>query len=233
MSSPSLDTPDCARLLSLVAHELRTPLSVTLGYLSMLTAELAGPLSDTQRNLVESADRSCRQLVELVADVSLLGRLERGEPSLSASPISLATIVVEAVAHYTPNDAHPVGVVSTGQADVTLTVDPVRFRSVISALINATVRSSPSDATIAVHRAVRPAHNGAGLEAVVAVARDGESATLADAARDALHPIDPWQGGLGMTIPIAQRLIALAGGDLRATHVSGTRGFVLFMPVRG
>ena len=54
---------DLLRLLTLTAHELRTPLSVAAGYLKMLTSERLGPLTDAQRKAVTAAAKSCEQLL--------------------------------------------------------------------------------------------------------------------------------------------------------------------------
>lgn len=52
--------------LDLLRHELRTPLSVVVGYNRLLLSELPGGLTPTQRNCVEQTIKSCNQLAALI-----------------------------------------------------------------------------------------------------------------------------------------------------------------------
>ncbi len=58
-----------ARALSLAVHELRTPVTVTAGYVRMLLREQAGPVSDRQRTMLEEAERSCGRLNALITEM--------------------------------------------------------------------------------------------------------------------------------------------------------------------
>jgi signal transduction histidine kinase len=56
-------------LLSVVAHEMRTPLTCVAGYLELLGDDAAGTLTDAQRELVLVAQRNCVRLGELAEDL--------------------------------------------------------------------------------------------------------------------------------------------------------------------
>ena len=101
---------DLARLLSLIAHELRTPLSVTSGYVKMLASERPGPLTEAQKHALGGAGRSCAHLTTVATDLSLLGRLERGEVSPQPAAIDLAALAGEVVEGYVVHPDHPVTV---------------------------------------------------------------------------------------------------------------------------
>jgi K+-sensing histidine kinase KdpD len=58
------------KVLSLAVHEFRTPSSVVAGYIRMLLKERAGPIPETQRRLLEEAEKSCGRLSALLAEMS-------------------------------------------------------------------------------------------------------------------------------------------------------------------
>ena len=71
--------PKWPKLLSLSAHEIRSPLSVVAGYVRMLLEERSGPLNDQQRQLLEKTQKSCGRLTEVLAQMSELSQLELGK----------------------------------------------------------------------------------------------------------------------------------------------------------
>lgn len=64
------------QLLSTVAHELRTPLSVVKAVVGSLRDSLAGPMNDQQTELVATADRHIGRLTRLLNNFLDLSRLE-------------------------------------------------------------------------------------------------------------------------------------------------------------
>ena len=96
----SLDT-DVARLretnaaktefLNMAAHELRTPLSVILGYGSMVAQ---GGLSPEHQKLAGARIyEKARQLSRLIMDMSLVGRFDELGPSMAREPIDLVGLM--------------------------------------------------------------------------------------------------------------------------------------------
>ena len=77
--------------LNLAAHELRTPLSVILGYSSMLAQ---GGLSPEHQRLAGSRIfEKTRQLSRLIMDMSLVGRFDELGPSIATEPIDLVGLL--------------------------------------------------------------------------------------------------------------------------------------------
>jgi signal transduction histidine kinase len=89
-------------LLSLVAHELRGPLTVMRACLEMLADGTAGALAGDQRVLVDRATRSASRLDDLVA---LLLQMERAEDKGAKVPterVDLAVVAREVIDTYSP-----------------------------------------------------------------------------------------------------------------------------------
>src|SRR6202045_4933801 len=77
--------------LNLAAHELRTPLSVILGYSSMLAQ---GGLSPEHQKLAGlRIFEKTRQLSRLIMDMSLVGRFDELGPSIATEPIALVGLL--------------------------------------------------------------------------------------------------------------------------------------------
>jgi signal transduction histidine kinase len=77
--------------LNLAAHELRTPLSVILGYSSMLAQ---GGLSAEHQKLAGSRIfEKTRQLSRLIMDMSLVGRFDELGPSIATEPVDLVGLL--------------------------------------------------------------------------------------------------------------------------------------------
>ena len=77
--------------LNMAAHELRTPLSVILGYGSMLAQ---GGLSPEHQKLAGGRIyEKARQLSRLIMDMSLVGRFDELGPSMPREPIDLVRLM--------------------------------------------------------------------------------------------------------------------------------------------
>lgn len=80
--------------LAVMSHELRTPLNAISGYLELLDMQVAGPVSETQRNYLSRIQGSQRHLLSLLEEVLGFARLETGRLALSVQPV----IVYDAIA---------------------------------------------------------------------------------------------------------------------------------------
>src|SRR5688572_7016865 len=83
------------RILSLLSHELRSPLGVVRGYLRML--EQLGSLSDQQQSAVAAAMKASDRATELLEQASMLSQLQRGDTQLDFKTVSLLPILSAAV----------------------------------------------------------------------------------------------------------------------------------------
>ncbi|MFN2636497.1 MAG: histidine kinase dimerization/phospho-acceptor domain-containing protein [Gemmatimonadaceae bacterium] len=55
-----------SELLTVLSHQLRTPLQAIFGYTELLEREIHGPLTDAQRRDVRGIQQSQRQLLRLI-----------------------------------------------------------------------------------------------------------------------------------------------------------------------
>lgn len=90
------ETADRAKseFIATLSHELRTPLSVILGYLELLLDEGFGSLPAQQRDVLDRVQQNARQLLELIAGLLDLSRLEAGR-----LPVELTQVGVPDLLH--------------------------------------------------------------------------------------------------------------------------------------
>ncbi len=87
-----------AEVASLVSHDLKTPLSVIIGYLDVLTR----PLSDEQRNhAVEGAKNNAERMADLIEDLLSATRAEELLAPSHFEPVPVLAVVSDVVASLT------------------------------------------------------------------------------------------------------------------------------------
>jgi len=209
-AEPAPPSPlEYARLISLAVHELRTPLSVVNGYLRMLRDDPAVRGSERPRRLIEEAERSCLRLATLIEELSELGKLDAGTAVVVVESFDVFALVHEVASalESTGDDAQlaVTGASSGGQ----IVGDRTRLRAALACAMRAVRREHGSGSTVVVD-VQRTDDKGRPVALVtVALSTDLEHARLA-----APGPVDEGRGGLGLSLPIARRVIEGFGGRM-------------------
>ena len=86
-------------ITSNIAHELRTPISSVSGYLETILAH-ENMDEKQRRSFIEKAFAQIQRLTTLIADVSLLSKIESDDTSLFKEPMMLRPVVEEVVERF-------------------------------------------------------------------------------------------------------------------------------------
>jgi signal transduction histidine kinase len=78
--------------LANMSHEIRTPMNGVLGMLNLLKDT---PLTDEQRDLLQTAETSAQHLLEILNDILNLAKIEAGQMKLERTPTDLKRLVRE------------------------------------------------------------------------------------------------------------------------------------------
>jgi signal transduction histidine kinase len=120
-----------AGLVSTLAHDVRSPLTVIRGTISTLLKR--GPqLTDEQRyHLLESADRQANRLQRLATDLLDLARLEQGKLSLDMETVDLAECIETALTFVDPEGQFNLAI----EPGVMVKADPHRLEQILVNLV--------------------------------------------------------------------------------------------------
>ncbi len=87
--------------LATVSHELKTPLTTIIGFLSMMLEGDTGPLNPQQMKYLGIVKAASKRLSDLVYDLLYLSRLEGGE-NMAMIPLNVGALALESVENHQP-----------------------------------------------------------------------------------------------------------------------------------
>lgn len=216
------------RLLSNLAHEMRTPVATLNAYLEGVSDGVLGWDDDTRHVLERQAER----LTRLARDLDDVSRAEEGRVSLDLSVHSLQTLIESSVSQFGPQFESKSVQLSVQVSAGLVRVDPQRFAQILANLLNNALRHTPRGGIVSI-TADRSAD-----DISVAVSDNGEGMTSEELGQaferfyrgSTARAEDKNGSGIGLTI--SRALAEAHGGTLTAT--SGGRGcgatFTLSLP---
>jgi len=83
--------------VSIVAHQLKNPISVLYGYLEVLISEEIGKLNDKQKEYLIDALKNVEMMSKTVKDILDVSKIEEGEYKIKPRPADLAKITQKIV----------------------------------------------------------------------------------------------------------------------------------------
>jgi len=148
------------RFVSMVSHEFRTPLGITMSAVELLRNYLDQLDSAKRKELFDDIFNSTRHMASLMEQVLLLGRVEAGKIAFRPMPLDLAALCDKFVdeSHSATNRRCPIEV-NTADALGEAQGDEPLLRHIFSNLLSNAVKYSP-----------------AGTPVEFAIARDGANA---------------------------------------------------------
>jgi two-component system, OmpR family, phosphate regulon sensor histidine kinase PhoR len=137
--------------VSMVSHELRSPLSTILSQIKVITDGLAGALSDKQADILQKMSRKVEGLVDLTNDLLDLSRIEAGLIVQDKGQVQLMDILEKLVEFMQPR-AREKGIgLTLEKADLPLiNADSKSMEEVFSNLITNAIIYTPEGGTVTV-----------------------------------------------------------------------------------
>lgn len=137
-------------LLSMVSHDLRSPLTSVQGVMTLLGKGMYGQLNDTGEKRIKVAEQSLARLIHLVDDILDLERMEAGRLQFNLEAVPVASIIdrsVELVYDFAEQQ-HIKFETHAGETEVF--VDEDRLVQVIVNLLSNAIKFSPKNSVIKV-----------------------------------------------------------------------------------
>ena len=126
------------QLMNAAAHQLRTPLTVIAGYVSMLQDETFGRLPDRFRDPVAAMQLKAREVVALIDEMLLAARVQSGTAPTALMPVDVRDAVRKAVDRAEPRVTLEQATLSyeVPSAIVAAEVDPDQLAHILDSLIS-------------------------------------------------------------------------------------------------
>jgi signal transduction histidine kinase len=220
--------PRWPKVLSLTAHELRSPLSVVAGYIRMLLRDRTNPPSDMHRRLLEEAEKSCGRLSVLLGELSELSQLESGTAPYNRSTLVLKTVLTEAVAALPDLTDRSLAIDVSVAEDVRVHGDAVRLRTAFVSLLHAIRREIVLSDRLLVRAEMPPTPGGLSIQ--ITLAEPSRIAEIEQLDAGALVTFDEWRGGNGLSLPNARRIIEAHGGRIFSPGEAGKASAIILLP---
>jgi PAS domain S-box-containing protein len=223
-----------SHFLSTMSHELRTPLNAILGYADFLLHPAADPVTERQREEIDTIASSGERLLRLINDILDITRIESGEIVLERLPVELPSVLAAALEEITP-EAREKGlevILDVPRALPVVEADPGRLQQVLANLLGNAVKFTDEGAIML--RAI-PGEDGAVIEV-----RDTGIGIAAD---DLPHIFEPFRqvdagmsrrfGGTGLGLAVSCGLVRLHGGTIAVESEPGKgSAFIVALPTR-
>ncbi|NKB66743.1 MAG: response regulator [Candidatus Latescibacteria bacterium] len=224
-----------SRFLASMSHEIRTPMNAILGYAQILQRRT--DMDSSLRTALDTIHKSGQHLLGLINEVLDIAKIEAGRMDLAAEPIDLAELLEGLAASFQPQcDAK--GLQWQMQiADLQGTRvqgDSTKLRQVLTNLVgNAVKFTDQGRVVLQVDRQGEEGYRfavtdtGPGMD-------QAEQVNLFEEFRQGAA--GQRSGGTGLGLPLAQRYVALMGGQVEVISTPGrgsTFAFALALPTAG
>jgi signal transduction histidine kinase len=213
-----------SEFVSVVAHELKQPMTSIRGYVSMLMKEVAGPLTAQQKKFINTISNNEERMRVLVSDLQDVSRLETGQLHLDMQPMHLKGALDKALSTVR-------GQIEARSQELVLRVaenlpqvyaDPARLTQILINLLSNACKYTPEGGRVEVQAWLKNTHvqcavsdNGIGISP-----EDQEKLFTKFFRADA--PLVQEEPGTGLGLCIVKNLVDLQGGEIEVESQPGS-----------
>ncbi|WP_420628363.1 GAF domain-containing protein [Candidatus Leptofilum sp.] len=84
-----------SEFVSMVSHELKTPMTSLRGYTDLLLSGMTGDLTEQQHNFLETMSANIRRMSQQIQDLTDISRIETGQLHIELAPTSFVNVMNE------------------------------------------------------------------------------------------------------------------------------------------
>lgn len=221
--------------LATLSHELRNPLNVVIGYAEILRRSNESQKHEFVVKAAETIRRNALAQSQLVSDLLDLSRLQMGKLSLECQPVSLSTIISDAI-ETVRTEALAKAITLDIDLDPDVVVvegDPIRLGQIAWNLLNNAIKFTPANGTVSILLGQRNAN----AELTIADSGQGISPEFLphvfEMFRQADAGIARRQGGMGIGLALVKQLAQLHGGQVtvKSEGVGKGASFTVSIPL--
>lgn len=212
-----------AKFMSMMSHDLRTPLTTITGHARLLAAGVYGPLNAEQRDGVERISNAGGEVLRMINDILSFATLEQGSVEVNARPVPLTDALERAVSLIRLRLEETRLELSATECDgLQAWADPDRLQQVLLNLLTNAMKFTRPGGRIA----VECERTG---ERVLVRVRDTGVGIAADQLQRVFEPFvqlatelsEGEQQGVGLGLAISRDLVRAMGGELTVESTPG------------
>jgi signal transduction histidine kinase len=216
------------RFVSIVSHELKTPMTAIKGYAALLRRGAAGGLNLDQTQYVSIIETNIERMAALVNDLADIARLETGLFNVDVVSLEVGDVIREAVQEVTSQveAKNQTLLVNLAPHLPRIRADRARLIEIFTNLVNNANRYTPAEGCITLSAELAPerlsasGQHAAGDAVCFRVADNGLGIGPQDQAKVFTQffrgddPVVREQMGWGLSLHVTRRLVELLGGEI-------------------
>jgi len=231
-----------SEFIAVASHELRTPISVTVGFQELMLSGAIGPVSEDQQDALKAIGRSMETLTKIAEDATRMSQIDGERLELTRADHDLRELIDGAVSAARADGPGRRVAVSVEVVDDlgTALVDGPRLMQAVANLVRNGIRFSPDGSRIVVSARrdehvleIAVADHGVGIPRE----RQGDVFDRAFMVRESQHhhsssSLEFNSAGLGLGLSIADGIVKAHGGTILLDSEPG-RGstFTIMLPL--
>ncbi|HUM71462.1 MAG TPA: GAF domain-containing sensor histidine kinase [Chloroflexota bacterium] len=206
-----------SEFVSLVAHELRVPMTSIKGYADLIVSGVAGPLNDQQKQFLEVIRRNLQRMSTLITDLSDINRIESGKMTFNNKSFDIRETVADVTGSLHERiDARQ----QTLDIDIEDEVpdvyaDPVRIAQVLTNLLSNANKYTPDSGQIFVRVVREPGFAAITVQDTgIGISEENQKKLFTQFFRAEDHAVRE-QPGWGLGLSIVRKMVEAQGGQIR------------------
>ena len=142
-----------AKFLSMMSHDLRTPLTAIYGNAQLLASGDRGPLNEQQRQGIDAIRSACAMQMALITDILDFAQLESGRVEVKPAPVRIAEVLdrAEALMRVQMNDAGLRFTIRECDRGEQVLADAHRLQQILLNLLTNAMKFTPDGGEVEVH----------------------------------------------------------------------------------
>ena len=213
-----------AKFLSMMSHDLRTPLTAVTGLAKLMESSVYGPITDEQRDALERINDACRELLRMINDILSFAQLESGRVAVRREVVSVPAAIAraESLIRVRVQEAELTFTAGPCDGDAAVLADADKLQQILLNLLTNAIKFTPPGGSVAVscsreadcmRIAVRD--TGIGIPAEQLERVFDPFVQLDEQPSDSTHR------GVGLGLAISRDLARAMGGELSVASTPG------------
>ncbi len=205
-----------SEFVSLVAHELRVPMTSIKGYADLIISGVAGPLNDQQSQFLEVIRRNLQRMSTLISDLSDINRIESGRMVFDDKTFDIRETVADVTGslHEQIEARGQTLTIDIAEEVPDVHADPTRIAQVLTNLVSNAHKYTPDNGRIIV-RVTSDGHVAivSVEDTGIGISEENQKKLFTQFFRAEDHAVRQQQGwGLGLSI--VRNMVEAQGGQI-------------------